>query len=269
MDSTLNSTRSTSLVICSSDRDTSVYPLASHYEVFLDEAVHDVMSMQLVVADVPFVAYLIHTTNSTIKAVLQSGLIVNAVIPFGDYTGAALATAVQASLQGQVPSSSTAVFTTVYSPQTDNIAVTCNSPYSLVFAETGSCALQMGFDVGWTYQSSGTTNTVAPTYRRNKGTNQSIILSIPPASVNTSVNQYVNQSFAIITQTRTTLSAASQILSIKNFNPPIARLSRVTVDFANYDGSPVDFQNHEHRLELMLVSLRAAKYQRADGGPTA
>lgn len=251
--STLNPTRTTSLVVSSADRDKTVFPSASHYEITLDEAVHDVTTMQLVVADVPFVAYLIQSTNASIQVVLQNGSIINAVLPTGDYSGPDLALAVQTALQGQ--------FTSTFSTLTDNIGVGCStSPFSLVFSKIGSCALELGFGVGKSYPSMGPLNQVVAPFRRNSHTHPSVVLTILPASVNTSVNQFDNQSFAILTPSRISLSAADDSLALKHFNPPIARFSRIVLDFTNHDGSPVDFQNHEHRLEVRLVSLRAAKY---------
>lgn len=260
MDSTINSTRTTSFVISSIDRDILTYPLPSHYEIFLDEAVHDVVSMQLLVADIPFVSYLIQTNNCTLQAVLSNGVVISGVIPVGDYDGPSLAAAVQMALQGVSPLT---IMTAAYSKLTDNISVSCSAAFSLVFASTGSCALELGYAVGSSNNSSlvHSSNLVTPTFRMNSHKNPSCILSILPASVNTSVNQHVNQSFAIVTPSQNDLSASSTQLAVKYFNPPIARFSRVTIDFKNYDGSQVDFQNHDHRIELLLVSLRAAKYQ--------
>lgn len=284
MESTLNPTRSTTFIIDSRDRDRTLFPRPSHYEINLTsqaairpfiqqvEAVHDVVSMRLLVADVPFVAYLVQATNNSIQAVITTGTtasVIDATIPVGNYLGPDLATAVQVALQSGTSSSS---FGANYSSLTDNINVTCDHPFALVFAALGSVALELGYATGTTYmsipQGSGS-NIVTPPFRRDSHLNPAVILSILPASVNTSVNTCVDQSFAIITPQRSALSAAGEGLPLKIFNPPIARFSHVTVDFKNHDGTPVDFQNHDHRLEILLVSLRAAKYQKFDGLPTA
>lgn len=269
MDSTLNPTRITSFVIDSRDRDLTRFPLASHYEISLDEAVHDVMSITLMVADVPFMTYLVQPSNSSIQAVLNNGSVINAIIPVGDYTGATLAVAVQTALQSQTSSPNT--FTSAYSTPLDNISVTCNSPFTLAFHNTGSVALELGFATGSSTLSTsvGSLHTVFPPFRRNQHLDPYVVLSIVPGCVNTSVNQNVNQSFAIITPNRSILSIAGKKPPMKLFNPPIARFSRFVIDFCNYDGSPVDFQNHEHRMEIQLISLRAAKYMPFSGIPTA
>lgn len=268
MDSTLNPTRSTTFVIDSRDRDLTRFPLASHYEISLDEPVHDVVSMMLLVADVPFATYLVQPTNSSIQAILSSGTIINANIPVGDYTGATLAAAVQSALQSQT--SSPTSFTASYSTPLDNISIMCNTAFSLVFGKTGTIALELGFAVGSATVSTltGSTYTVAPLYRRNQHLNPYVILSIVPSCVITSINQNVNQGFAIITPSRSILSVTGEKLPRKLFNPPIARFSRFVIDFCNYDGSSVDFQNHDHRLEMLLISLRAAKYMPFAGLPT-
>ncbi|MEW5315007.1 MAG: hypothetical protein WDW38_006464 [Sanguina aurantia] len=112
---------------------------------------------------------------------------------------------------------------------------------------------------------------VLPTFRRDSHTNPAIILSINNATVNTannnnldinkmSLNSTVNQSFAVLTPSRTLLCASTNELPFKTFNPPIAQLTQLSISFQTYDGNPVDFQNHEHRLELLLTSIRSAKY---------
>lgn len=274
MESTLNPTRSTSFVIDSRDRDLTRFPLPSHYEISLDEAVHDVIRMRLLVADVPFASYLIQSTNNSIQAVIPgtttTPTVINATIPVGDYLGHTLAAAVQAALQANT-STGQYQFTAEYSTLTDNIIVTCTLEFSLVFAPAGSAALELGFAVGTTnyaVPSSPTSFVATPPFRRNSNLNPSLVLSIIPACVNTSINEHVNQSFAILTPNRSALSAAGEALSQKSFHPPIARFSRFTVDFSNYDGTPVDFQNHDHRIEILLTSLRAAKYMHFDGLPT-
>lgn len=268
MESTLNPTRNTYFAIDSRDRNLLHFPLASHYEITLDEAVHDVVTMKLLVADVPFVSYLVSAANNTVQVSVVVGatqkVTGTATVPTGNYPlGTDLSNALVAALQGTTPPS-TYAFNVQYLTLTDNFSVGCNKPFTLTFAKTGSVALELGYAVGTTYTSvsgPGNTNTLAPPYRRNLHLNPSVILSIYPACVNTSVNAFVNQSFAIITPQRNALSAAGEErIPQKTFNPPIARFSRAVVDFVNYDGSPVDFQNHEHRIELLLVSLRAAKY---------
>lgn len=262
MESTLNPTRSTYFIVDSRDRDLVQYPLANHYEITLDEAVHDVVTLKLLVADVPFVTYLVTPGNSTIQVSVKNRPTQTAVVATGDYPlGPSLAAAVQTALQATTNQNT---FTVTYSSLTDNIIVACDGTFTMTFAETGSVALEMGFSVNTTVVSvpGNSTNTITPPFRRNQHLNPSVILSIYPACVNTSVTQSVNQSFAIVTPTRNSLSAAGDRLAQKTFNPPVARFSRVAIDFLNYDGSPVDFQNHEHRIELLFISLRAAKYQR-------
>lgn len=273
MESTLNPTRSTSFVIDSRDRDRIRFPLASHYEISLDEAVHDVFRMELLVADVPYAAYLIQSTNNTIQAIMTSvspPTCISATLPVGDYQASELSTAVAVALQSTT-SASQYQFSASYSTLTDNISVTCTQPFDLVFDATGSVALELGFVTGSTNVGipAGSEYAVTPPFRRDSHTNPSVILRIMPASVNTSINQNINQSFAIITPSRTALSAAAPNLARKTFHPPIARFSRFCVDFSNYDGTPVDFQNHDHRLEILLTSLRAAKYMRFEGLQTS
>lgn len=247
-----------------------MYPLANHYEIILDEAVHDVTTLKLLVADVPFVSYLVSSVNSAIQTNINgSATRLKAVVATGDYpVGTDLKTAVLTALQATTTSNT---FTTSYLVPTDNISVSCDAPFTLTFPATGSVALEMGFAVGTTVSSVpvGNTNTILPPFRRNQHLNPSVILSIYPACVNTSITDTINQSFAIVSPNRNALSAAGERFPQKTFHPPIARFSRLIVDFVNYDGSPVDFQNHEHRIEVLLLSLRSAKYLPFEGLQTS
>lgn len=261
-----NPTCLTRLAIDSKDRDLTKFPLASHYEITLDEAIFDVLSMTLVVADVPFVSYLINPSNNMITLCLTDSSTLPATIPTGDYCGVSLASAVQSAVQQQC-STHGVTFTAVFSEVTDNICFTCSDPFSVKFPERGSIAKELGFAVDSTNVSTGSDNqtfTVRPPFRRDSHTHPSCILKMNQSSVLTSVNKTVNQSFAILTPSRNTLCAATSELPVKYFNPPMPRLMRLTIDFSNYDGSPVDFQNHDHRLEVLLTSTRSGKYQPMD-----
>lgn len=272
IDSKINSTRLTRIAIDSRDRKISTNANANSYVITLDEAIHDVLTMTLLVADVPFVAYLVDSTNNHATMTLSDGSSGVATIPTGDYSGDDLAIAVGAALAAQFPDSSTTVIKVVYSALTDNIQVTCSMGFSLTFDTLGSVARELGFAPGRTYTAvlvdelDNPQYILIPPFRRDHHANPSIILSIQNASVNTAtnnnqlLNSAVNQSFAILTPSRSLLCNSTQELPFKNFNPPIARLHSLTIDFKNYDGSLVDFQNHEHRLELLITSIRSAKY---------
>lgn len=44
--------------------------------------------------------------------------------------------------------------------------------------------------------------------------------------------------------------------AIKEFSPPLTRLSRLRVRILDYYGRPIDFDNREHRIDLEFVTLR-------------
>lgn len=270
LDAKLNPTKTTRLVVDSRDRDLSKYPLPHSYTIRLDEPIHDVTTLTLIVSDVPFVAYLIDQSNNQLTIILADGTMGTATIPTGDYTGVSLAKAVSTALGAQFTS---LTIQAIHSDLTDNISFSCRKPFSVSFSANGSIARELGYSANTTYSSSPVqgeyypttyTYTIMPSFRRDTHANPAILLAINSASVITSVNTNVNQKFAILTPMRNMLSVAAPDLPMKVFNPPVASLSVFSVEFTNYDGSPVDFQNQEHRLEFLLTSLRSAKYQRLD-----
>lgn len=281
IDAKVNPTRLTRIAIDSRDRQIAIpsNKNSNSYMITLDEPIHDVISMTLVVADVPFVSYLIDASNNQLTMILADGSPpATATVPTGDYTGEALATALAVALAAQFPDQGNTTINTVYSALTDNISVACSMGFTLVFTAQGSIARELGFVPGSTYVAVSTNDkdspdeyAVLPTFRRDSHTNPAIILSINNATVNTannnnldinkmSLNSTVNQSFAVLTPSRTLLCASTNELPFKTFNPPIAQLTQLSISFQTYDGNPVDFQNHEHRLELLLTSIRSAKY---------
>ena len=55
------------------------------------------------------------------------------------------------------------------------------------------------------------------------------------------------------------LSASGHtLLAEKRWTPPLGRVARIAVAFTDLDGTPYDFQNQDHRLELLMdVGQRA------------
>lgn len=275
IDSKINPTRFTRIAIDSRDRDVATYGNANKYVITLDEPVHDVLSMTLLVADVPFVAYMVGPLNNAMTMTLTGGSTGTVAIPSGDYSGDELAAAVGGALAAQFPNEIDTTINVVYSAVSDNISVVCTVAFTLTFGAQGSIARELGFAPSTTYASvqvSGLDEYVLiPPFRRDSHTNPSMILCIQNVSVNTATNNNrdtnrrtldstVNQSFAVLTPSRSLLCSATNELPTKTFNPPISQLVHISIEFKNYDGSLVDFQNHDHRLELLLTSIRSAKY---------
>jgi hypothetical protein len=83
-----------------------------------------------------------------------------------------------------------------------------------------------------------------------------------------STNPATAKSFAVVPPCQGRLAFFADQASAtveKTYDPPLERLARVAVSWTDYDGNPYDFQNQEHRIELVLKS-RSGRKQDIDRG---
>lgn len=254
----LNSSLSKHIIVDSRDRDTQRFPNPSHYEIELDESIRGVVSIQLLLVDIPFSSYLVET-NQQITATTDDAEF-HVSITSGDYDEIGLASEIGSSLQAAADNVSyDATFGAAYNPLLDNIGVSCSKPFKLVFNATGSIARELGFPENSTTLSvpSNASHIVTPPFRRDAHKHPYVVLSIESASVNTSTNSVVHQSFAVLTPQH---NNATRIVAMKSFNPPI-RMTRVVVDLRNRDGTYYNFHNQDHRMELLFTTYQSPDYQ--------
>jgi hypothetical protein len=99
-----------------------------------------------------------------------------------------------------------------------------------------------------------------PPFRRNFIQDRYIVLRIDRVDLNHSLTTIIDKSFAIINNSDCKLSNDYVSDIIKWFDPALPALKRIKVSFYDYDGNLYDFQNQDHRMELVFGSL---KYSRA------
>jgi hypothetical protein len=291
-DTVSSSRRKHRVIIDSRDRNLSLYPFPSKYEIKLDEDIVDVASTTLLVADVPFSAYTIGAANCVVSFTLAAdGTDApprEATLEVGDYTAPAdLATALQEALNAAA--NPEAAFIVTHAPRTDTLSVYATGAFTLRFADVSgrapapyamnasagkryaprSAGRVLGFasdEYQASYDSSAGLDRIVAPFRVNLAAdNRYIILYLNGGgNVNTSVNNTAQDSFAILPSTQDRLCVGSQDPVEKSHNPPIAKLARVSVAFVDYDGNPYDFQNQDHRLEIVFHSIRQRKYIRMD-----
>lgn len=140
------STRYRRIVVDSRTRNRGSYPTPAHYEVAFDEDIFNVRSVRLIVADVPFSAYLVGAGVAggvPLEFPLAPGsppsdwASVVAQLPQGDYASpedmtSALASALQAAAS-TAAGLGAPTFAVAYLPRTDSFAVQCSAPFSLPF----------------------------------------------------------------------------------------------------------------------------------------
>jgi len=240
-----NERRQTRVVVDSRDRDRALYPLPSYYIVELETDIIEVTSGEVLIKDITLSSYLVNKYNNTFQ--LDN---TDISIPFGDYTANALALVLADVLPGIV---------VVYDGPTDRLTFTRDDlePFSLSFGN-GDLALILGFIPGSRNDSTDIGQLVAP-FRLNLAVNHYAVLRIDQFTINHSSNSVLHKSTALIGRLDT--QVVRSIVPIRKvFNPPIARLVKLVISFSDYYGNPYDFQNKDHRLEIMLESKKHASW---------
>lgn len=255
----------TIVVIDSRDRDTTVYPTPSDYVIELDEELQDVVSAELVTAKIPFKSYVINTNNNQLT-VNSTGVIKTITLEPANYDASSLASALQNDLNNAFLGRG-AGWQVQYIPIYDKFKILCSAAFQLLIVNDETkdyIPKTMGKVLGFgrqNYQvtipgSIGDYTIVAP-YRKNFEDVEYVVLNIDTFTVNYSVNSIVNKSFAIVPNSKNEMNIISNNQRIiKNFNPPVPRLGKIRVSFTDFYGNRYDFQNHDHRIEIVFESFQ-------------
>jgi hypothetical protein len=269
------------MVIDSRDRNKELFPEPSKYDILFDEEIEDVNAVELLSADVPFSAHLVNRNNRRFRLIVPSESFDQVIqVETGDYTTATLATAVRDAIQAALTAASI-VATTLkveYDPVKDGFVFRSTAPFSLNFLPA-ACTIPgasdckstlstvLGFDRK-IYASTDATATglygdghvhrILGPYRKNFDEIKYLILDIAGLSVNKSKNNLVNKSFAIIDKSDY-LNTHLMNHFRKTLNPPMPKFDRIKVAFYDYDGNLYDFQNQDHRFELLFESYKMTR----------
>lgn len=245
----------TRVVIDSRDRNVEIYPNPNKYYVELETDIAEVTTGEVLIKDIPMPMYMINAFNN-VFTVIVNDLETNVMIAQGNYANAAsLLAALNAALRsflstGDVYFYATfdeigSKFTFVNSGLT-NFEIVCP-------AKSDMCYI-LGFAPLVKYASSSSGVLIAP-FCINLKTDRYVVMRIEQFSINNSSNPVLHKSTALVG-----LADARGMRSLqpikKWFNPPIARLLRIGVSFTDYYGNPYDFQNQDHRIEIMLESRK-------------
>lgn len=252
-------TRYTRIIFDSKDRDTGLYPEPNNYEVRFDDDIEDVTSVQLVSVDAPLSSYMINKYFDTFTVTI-GGAAQDVVLDHGDYEPGAFAQMVEAKLD------TLGAFRVTYVATTDNFKIESNVPFSISFPQSNSLHQVFGFKKAeYTAVASGDLAfpyVVRSEYRRNFLFNNYMVLSIDSFDVNKSNGNVLHRTFAVVSKNYWDINFSDDPKIIKNFTPPIPRLARVKVSFVDRFGNPYDFQNFDHRIELVFSSFKQKrKYQ--------
>jgi hypothetical protein len=236
--------RSTRVVIDSRDRDEVAYPYPHTYVVQIESEIEEVISADIIAIDVPLSRYFIHEHNNSLTC---NGTVVT--LDVGNFNNTTLGTNFANALS--IATSST--FTIVYDDIKDKYTISNASEFTLCFDVTN--AKIFGYSHTIAYQS--TSGNLTSPYRIDLSGDKFIICNIEMMNINNSANRFVNQSTVVVNRGDVYNNTKNLTIPIKKvFNPPIARLTKLKVKFVDFFGNNYDFQNQDHRIELMFDSRR-------------
>lgn len=235
----------TRVVVDSRDRDMKIYPSPCSYVMELETDIPEVTSAQVIITELPVAnIFLINAFNNVFvcRIGLQSETI---QIPIGNYsTPASMTQALISALPDQ--------FEVISNPASSILTITYISSFSLSFPSKSDIAGILGFIGGSTVNSVG--NSIQAPFTMNLQPNRYVIMSVDQLNVNNSMNSVLHQSTALISIDQWKHLNLNPIK--KTLNPPIARLTKLIINFTDYYGNPCDFQNQDHRLEFLFESKK-------------
>ena len=263
-----NFVKTYNLVIDSRDRNTVSYPDNYNYQIDLDYIYKDILSVELVSANVPKTQYLINSSNNKIYFTDNGSSELIATIPVGNYTSTTLATAVGTAMT----TAGTNTFTVTDDTLTNTYTIAVNTgTYTLDFAgvsETYGSTTRIRYRdnsigpiIGFaqTDLSGAITYTGANQYNFNGPTY--ILLHISDFDNLYGVhNNSITKSFAKITldtdlNSYKFFKSQSDYITKKEFSPPMAKMAQLNIKFLNYDGSFYDFSGLDHCLYFKIKTL--------------
>ena len=257
------------LVIDSRDRNTDDYPNSYKYQVDFDYIYKDIVSIELVSANIPKTEYLINNSNNSLIFSENGGSELEAIIAIGNYTPATLATAIKTAME-TVGSDTYTV--TADETLTNKYTITKSSGTLELFFNGGSETYgtstrikykhnsigpiigfkQTDLSGGATYTGQNQFNLQGPSY---------ILLHIHNFDNLYGIhNNSVSKSFAkIVLDTEQSeykfFKSQNDYLVKKEFSPPLAKMAQLDIEFRNYDGSFYDFGGLPHSLYFKITTL--------------
>jgi hypothetical protein len=277
-------TRTHRIVLDSRDRDRTAHPRPSKYEVDLEDDLRDVVSVRLVAADVPFSSYTLPSGDpaSARTLTLQTPLVgggdpTPVVFRAGVYeSGAAVAAELSFQLGTIAPP---ILYGVAWDAREDAIYVFVDGAFALTCDPAAAPRLARLLGMGPTVPTrplvvqgatdvataqSGVHNTAGLAYglrmpfRVDVRGERYIALDLTPtAELLTSTNDPVNRTFAILPKSSsdTNIAWPEGAAVEKSWSTPLARISRLGVEFLDYYGTEYDFQNQDHRIEVVFRCL--------------
>ena len=229
----------TRMIIDSRDRDMKVFPSPNKYTYNFDQDIDEITSAEIIIMDIPLSGYIINENNNKLK--VNSTIV---TIPIGNYDGSTLAI-VLTNIISNVCTGAIVTYNTIQDKlQFDGI-------YILDFIKTPAIAKLLGF------LSEEYTCPCQSIYRIDLNVNKYIIMNIEQFNINVSSNSVIDRTTALIHAKPLSVNYVtfSNMYLKKFFNPPV-KLNKLRFTFMDYYGNLYDFQNQDHRIEILFESRK-------------
>lgn len=248
--------------IDSRERDAVMYPNPNNYRFVLYKEFHNVVSIELITAEIPTSQYTINNSNNTIY--FQEDNTINyttAVLSNGNYLLTELKTAIETAMNNA--STTGAIFAvdiTTYERQ-NKLSISSDiggtaTLFNLLFTLDNNIGVVLGF--------SQTDLSGASMYIGDKIINlsgeQYILLKLDNIKNIQGKNRYVQDTFAKIslntTEANRFFSTNGDYSAIKNFPNPVSSIAYFDISFWSFIG-PYDFNGVDHSFTLKVSYINA------------
>jgi hypothetical protein len=250
----------TRVVIDSKDRDLVKFPNPNDYEITLDDDINNIVSAQLMSADIPFPSYIINTNFNTLR-VITTGTTYDVILSNGNYSVTELASHIQESIN---TTTNTSNFVVEYDTRTDNFHFKSYVPFALDFRIANPLSMLLGFNKKAYISSNNSiyapySHNIKSEFRKNFNYNNYVHMLIDQFELNKGNTKCINQSFAILSSQSNSLALVDGPHVKKYFLPPLGKFNKFKVKFLDRYGNLYDFQNQDHKIELLLISIHHQK----------
>lgn len=265
------------IVIDSRDRNHDDYPNANHYRVDLERDINDVISIQLVSAEVPKSEYTINTSNNKIyfqetNAQVSGETYLTSTLDVGNYTISELKTEIEAKMT----TTGVATYTVTINSKTNTLNISSDlvgvDLFNLLFKGDNEIhgnnnnprSTYLENSIGPVIGFSRVDRTGASNYtgdlQYNLEGERYLMLHLRNIPIIDGISDGVQNAYHKITLNTETLSTRyyqeGDYKILKKLNNPIKRLNELEVSFRNYNNDLYDFHGLEHSMTFKVTSIK-------------
>ncbi len=246
----------TRIVIDSRIRNKDLFPNPNHYEIPLDDDINDVIIAQLIYMDMPFPLYTINPNFNTL-VFMYNGSSYSVSLDNGNYNASTLTDELNTQMNNLLGSNKIVM---EYVSKTDSFTFRGDNSFTFKFKnQPKTLSYLLGFrnNQDYTAVSSGGQYKLDAEFKCNFEYNNYVIMDIDQFDILKSTDRELNRTFAIIPKVPYNSQKVIDMPQyIKRFSPPIGKLNKIRIRLYDRFGNDYDFQNQDHRFEILLTSFK-------------